>query len=81
MSITYDLYKRAYNEGQDWACHVRENGKSRLIFFAPTEAEAKGKALAWVNKSFDTPERRARIAQLAQARVEAKKRKAAKEAV
>lgn len=81
MTFTYPIYQRIAGEGgAPFMCHVFENGQSRLVFSGNTAEEAKQLAEDWVNRNFDTPERRARMAELAQKRAEAKRRKKEKEA-
>lgn len=79
MIITYTTYQLASGEGPQWMAHCLENGKSRLVFFGETEAEAMGKAKTFANTYLDTPERRAMLKERAEARAKAAKARKAKE--
>ena len=76
--IVYDAYQKVVGK-PDWAVHVIEDGKSRLVFFGASEDEATLKAMKWVNDNLDTPERRETMRKRALARLEGKAKKKAAE--
>lgn len=76
MSFEYTTYKRTNGRGPDYGCHCTENGKSRLIFFGDTQADAEKKATDWINANFDTPERREMIRRRSEAATRTKALKA-----
>jgi hypothetical protein len=78
VNITYDKYQKVVGK-PDWCVHVLEDGKSRLVFFGSTEAEAMGKAKDWANTNLDTPERREILRQRAEAARERMLKKKPKE--
>jgi len=79
-TYSFPVYAKANNDdGPAFQCVVLEDGKSRLVFPGNTHAEAETEARQWANSALNTPERHAKLAAAAQARAEAKARKAKKE--
>jgi hypothetical protein len=75
--IEYPIYQKITPDvfGSEFHCLATVDRCARMFFIGATPDAAKKKAEDWINKNFDTPERRARIANLAAKRVAAKKQK------
>ena len=69
MGFVFPLYKNTTPDGPEFVCLPLENGTRSLLAFSGTDAvETVQRAKDWVNKEFDTPERRERNRAAAEAR-------------
>lgn len=82
MAITYTTYSQVDgppNDDNDWCCHVKENGSSRLIFFGKTREIAESRAKEFAATQLNSPERLERMRQKTAAAVEARLKRKKKE--
>lgn len=76
-AFVFPLYKNTTPDGPEFLCMPLENGTRQLLVFSGNNAvETVQRAKDWVNKEFDTPERRERTKRAAEARKAQRKPKA-----
>ncbi len=77
ITFTFLLFKNTTPDGPAFACMPIEAGKRMLLAFSGDDpVETVTRAKEWVNREFDTPERRARTKAAAEARKAARSSKA-----
>lgn len=77
MADRLDLahYRREAGDGPEFMCRAAVNGFPVMMWYGATPEAAEASARAWFARTYDTPERRARLAELAERRTKAKQHK------